>query len=150
INHGHWMRVLLPTFMAVATVTGTIHRARASFTVVPIASAGSPYFAQAPTTELVSWIASAAHNPNWFWESFSAAPIAGKVSRATEFSMKTVPSETDISSSVAPTTGPTAAIALPPQIAVPVEIRKEGRGCTATNLPIAVPTIRAKAIPTAV
>ena len=37
--------------------------------------------------------------------------------------MKTVPSDTDISSSVAPITGPTAAMALPPQIAVPEEIR---------------------------
>src|SRR5208283_156134 len=144
------MRVLLPFATAVATVTGTIHSARASFTVVPMARAGSPYFAQAPTTELVSWIASAAHNPNWVCDNFSAVPIAGKVSSATEFSMKIVPSETDISSSVAPTTGPIAAIALPPQIAVPAEIRKAARGRSDTNLPIAAPTIRAKAIPTAV
>src|SRR5664279_6634504 len=94
-------------------------------------------------------MASAAHNPNWVCDNFSAAPIAGKVSSATELSMKIVPNETDISSSVAPTTGPTAAMALPPQIAVPVEIRKDARGFTATNLPITVPTIRAKAIPTA-
>ena len=53
--------------------------------------------------------------------------MAGKVSSATEFSTKTVPSDTDISSSVAPVIGPTAAIALPPQIAVPVEIRNAGR-----------------------
>src|SRR5215469_5141783 len=109
-----------------------------------------PYFAHAPTTELVSWIASAAHNPNCDCASFNAVPIAGNVSSATEFSRKIVPSETDISSSVAPRTGPTAAIALPPQIAVPVEIRNDARGYTSTNFPIAVPTIRAKAIPTAV
>ena len=54
--------------------------------------------------------------------------MAGNVSSAIEFSRKMVPSETDISSSVAPTIGPTAAIALPPQIAVPVEMRNDGRG----------------------
>ena len=37
--------------------------------------------------------------------------------------MNTVPRATEISSSVALITGPTAAIALPPQIAVPDEIR---------------------------
>ena len=42
----------------------TIYSARASFTVVPTASATAPYLAAAPTTELVSWIASAAHRPN--------------------------------------------------------------------------------------
>jgi hypothetical protein len=39
---------------AVASVTGTIHSARVSFTVVAIWSASAPYFAAAPTTELVS------------------------------------------------------------------------------------------------
>src|SRR6516225_3087977 len=150
MNHGHWMRVLLPILTAVATVTGTIHSARASFTVVPTTRAAMPYFAHAPTTELVSWIASAAHNPNCDCDSFKAVPITGNVSSATEFSRKIVPSETDISSSVAPRTGSTAAIALPPQIAVPVEIRNDARGYTSTNLPIAVPNMRAKAIPTAV
>ena len=54
-----------------------------------------------------------------------AAPrrSTGKMNSAMELRMNTVPSETDISSSVAPITGPTAAIALPPQIAVPDEIR---------------------------
>ena len=49
--------------------------------------------------------------------------MSGKISNATEFSTKMVPSETAICSSLAPVIGPTAAIALPPQIAVPVEIR---------------------------
>jgi len=39
---------------SVASASGTIHSARASFTVVPITSASLPYFAAAPTTELVS------------------------------------------------------------------------------------------------
>src|SRR5271169_4637513 len=128
MNHGHWMRVLLPLTAAVPIDIGTIHRARASFTVVPTASATAPYLADAPTTELVSWMANAAHNPNWLWESCSSRPMVGKVSSATEFSRKIVPSETDISSALAPTIGPRAAIALPPQIAVPVEIRNAGRG----------------------
>src|SRR5271157_2417599 len=128
MNHGHWMPVLLPLTAAVPTDRGTIHSARASFTVVPTASATAPYFAEAPTTELVSWMASAAHNPNCLSETFSIKPMAGKVSSAIELSRKIVPSETDISSSVAPTIGPTAAIALPPQIAVPVEMRNADRG----------------------
>ena len=55
--------------------------------------------------------------------------MAGKVSRATELSTNTVPSEMAICSSLAPVMGPTAAMALPPQMAVPVEIRKAGVRC---------------------
>src|SRR5664280_294906 len=112
MNHGHWMRVLLPLTAAVAIDKGTIQSARASFTVVPTANATAPYLAEAPTTELVSWIAKAAHNPNWVCERSNQRPIAGNVSSATEFNTKIVPSETDISSSVAPVIGPTAAMAL--------------------------------------
>ena len=72
--------------------------------------------------------------------------MVGKVSSATEFSTKIVPSETDISSSVAPVIGPTAAMALPPQIAVPVEMRNAGRDGTEISLPSSVPTSMAKAI----
>ena len=57
----------------------------------------------------------------------------GNVSNATEFNTKIVPNETDISSSVAPVIGPTAAMALPPQIAVPVEMRNAGRSGTANQ-----------------
>lgn len=38
----------------VSTTKGMIHSARASLTVVAIANASLPYFAEAPTTELVS------------------------------------------------------------------------------------------------
>src|SRR5208283_6176513 len=100
MNQGHWMRVLLPLTAAVPRDKGTIHRARASFTVVPTASAAAPYFAEAPTTELVSWIASAAQSPNWLCDSFSITPMVGKVSSAMELSRNTVPSDTDISSSL--------------------------------------------------
>ena len=50
----------LPSSAAPATqqdrnkVTGTIHSARASLTVVPTSIATGPYWKQAPTTELVS------------------------------------------------------------------------------------------------
>jgi len=54
----------LRSIAAVASASGTIHSARASFTVVPITNACGPYFVVAPTTELVSWIASAAQSPN--------------------------------------------------------------------------------------
>ena len=54
MNHGHLIRVLLPLTEAVLIDSGTIQSARASFTVVPTARATAPYFADAPTTELVS------------------------------------------------------------------------------------------------
>jgi len=38
----------------IANESGTIHKARANFTVVATANAAVPYFAAAPTTELVS------------------------------------------------------------------------------------------------
>src|SRR6266404_3035053 len=110
MNHGQWIFAFVRRASAVTTVMGTIHRARASLTVVPTASATAPYLAAAPTTELVSWMASAAHSPNCDWLSLKKPPMNGKVSNATEFRTKIVPSETAISSLLAPATGPTAAI----------------------------------------
>ncbi len=112
MNQGNWMWGRLPplagTFWkrlclmaAVASAKGTIQRARASFTVVPMTRACAPYFVAAPTTELVSWIASAAQSPNYDCERWSALPIGGKISRAIEFKIKIVPSDTAISSSSA-------------------------------------------------
>src|SRR3954468_781306 len=135
MNQGHWIFALLCLNAAVAMQRGTIQSARANFTVVAITVAASPYLCEAPTTELVSWMASAAHNPNCCCERCSDIPTAGKISSAMEFKMKTVPSETDISSSFAPTIGPTAAIALPPQIAVPVDIRNDATFSTLNILP---------------
>ena len=54
MNHGQFTFALLFFNIAVAIASGTIHNALASFTVVPTASAVGPYFAAAPTTELVS------------------------------------------------------------------------------------------------
>jgi len=64
--------------------------------------------------------------------------------------MKIVPRETDISSSLAAITGPTAAIALPPQIAVPDEIRCEVVRFTRIARPIRNPARRVPAIVTTV
>jgi hypothetical protein len=68
-------------------------------------------------------MAIAAQTPNCGCVMPTRWPIIGKMKSAIELRMKTVPRATDISSSVALTTGPTAAIALPPQIAVPDEMR---------------------------
>ena len=51
--------------------------------------------------------------------------MAGNKNSAIEFRMKTAPSDTAISSSFASAIGPTAAMALPPQIAVPAAMRNE-------------------------
>jgi len=67
MNQGHWTRALLFRAKAVTRERGTIQRARASLTVVPMASAVGPYLAVAPTTELVSWMARADQRPNWDW-----------------------------------------------------------------------------------
>src|SRR5262249_35369436 len=60
------------------------------------------------------------------------------------------PSETDISSSLAPATGPTAAIALPPQIAVPTEINSALTRSTFNQRPSATPMIIVAEMPSAV
>jgi len=52
--------------------------------------------------------------------------MTGKRKRAMELRMNTAPRETAISSSLALAMGPTAAMALPPQIAVPALIRNAG------------------------
>src|ERR1700694_4712342 len=118
MNHGSFTRDLLRLTAAVTSASGTIHSARANLTVVPTIKADGPYLEAAPTTELVSWIASAAHRPNCGSVMCSAQPISGKMMSATELRIKTVPSETAISCSSACTMGPTAAMALHPQIAV--------------------------------
>ncbi len=66
--------------------------------------------------------------------------MSGKRKSATEFNIKTVPRETEISSESASITGATAAIALPPQIAVPDEIKFDVLSFTFKSLPIKNPT----------
>src|SRR5215469_937591 len=126
MNHGHWMRALDFNVRAVTKDRGTIQSERASLMVVPTANAVGPYLAVAPTTELVSWIANADQSPNWAWVMCSRDPMKGKRNNATELRMNTDPKATAISSSLASAIGPTAAMALPPQIAVPALIRNAG------------------------
>src|SRR5947208_5686253 len=146
MNQGHLILALGRLPMAAASATGAIHNDRASLTVVATASATAPYFIPAPTTELVSWMASAAHNPNCCCVSPTALPITGNRINAAEFKMKTVAREIDISSLLASTTGPTAAIALPPQIAVPTAMRKQLVALTLKILPKARPPSMTKLI----
>lgn len=103
--------------------TGIIHNALASFTVVATSSACGPYLLAAPTTELVSCIANAHQRPNCVCDKLKWRPITGNIKSAMEFKMNTQPSATDICFSSALITGEMAAMALPPQIAVPDEIR---------------------------
>lgn len=118
----------------VTTASTTIHKARVSFTVVATSRADTPcacsqsgcmlsYAQPAPTTDEVSWMAIAAHIPNCFMLIVSAVPIYGNTNKATAFSMNTTPNDTDICSGLAFIIGPTAAIAEPPQMAVPEEIK---------------------------
>ena len=55
---------------------------------------------------------------------FNQCPIGGKRNKAAAFSIKMVPSATVISLSLALITGPKAAMALPPQMAVPPETNR--------------------------
>ena len=68
-------------------------------------------------------MAIAAQVPNCCWVSPSHSPIVGKIKRAIAFRTNIVARATDMSLSFALITGPTAAMALPPQIAVPELIR---------------------------
>ncbi len=77
-------------------------------------------------------------------------PIRGKISRPTEFNTKTVLNETAVSSSRASMIGQTAAMALPPQIAVPAEMRKAELNGTERQRPRNIPTAMATTIPTPV
>ncbi|MNL51847.1 hypothetical protein D3C87_1749800 [compost metagenome] len=62
------------------------------------------------------------HRPNWVCDKCSQCPMAGNRNKAAALRMKTVPSATDICRSLAFITGERAAMALPPQMAVPAEI----------------------------
>ena len=65
------------------------------------------------------------HNPNWEASKLTKCPTNGKTNKAIEFRIKIVPNATEICFSSALMAGAMAAIALPPQIAVPPEIKKD-------------------------
>src|SRR6202167_1097721 len=141
INQGQRMR-LFERFRAAAPIaTGTIHSARVSFTVVPTTSATGPYRAAAPTTELVSWMARAAHNPNCVCVKCRNQPSGGKIRSAMEFKIKMVPREIPLSLSVAAMMGGTAAMALPAQIAVAVDVQIDAVLVTRNRRPSRSPKI---------
>ncbi len=124
INHGmEIFPVRSRNINIVTKASGIIHSARVSLMRVAVWRATSPYTSPAPTTDDVSCIAIAAHVPNCACVISSIRPIGGKINNAIELRMKITPSDTAISFSLALSTGPTAAIALPPQMAVPDEIR---------------------------
>ena len=104
---------------AVTSDSGIIQSARVSFIVVAISSASGLNAFPAPTTELVSWMAIAAQVPNCWSFIPNQWPRTGKTKRAMALRMNIVPSAIDMSESLALSTGPTAAMALPPHIAVP-------------------------------
>ena len=68
-------------------------------------------------------MAIAAQVPNWGCPMPSQCPMTGNTKRATVLRMKIVASDSEVWFSSASITGATAAMALPPQIAVPDEIR---------------------------
>lgn len=117
------MLPLLLWIIAVINDKGIIHKALSSFTVVAMCKAISPYFCEAPTTELVSCIAIAAHNPNCSWVMDNKCPRTGNINRAIELSKNMILRDIDVSSSSASMIGVIAAIALPPHIAVPEETK---------------------------
>ena len=133
-----------------ARAMGTIQSARASFNTVARSSASGPYACAAPTTEEVSWMEIAAQTPNWPWLRCSACPMGGKMNSATAFRMNTVASETVIDSARAPIAGPTAAIALPPQMLVPAVIKNEVCSSTFSARPNSTPKVNVSAIPATV
>ena len=114
----------------VTSANTTIHNARVSLMVVATSRALTPwlatssgciwsYAAPAPTTEDVSCMAIAAHMPNCFMVMPKASPIEGNKNKAMPLRTNTTPKATDMLSAFAFMTGPTAAIADPPHIAVP-------------------------------
>ena len=68
-------------------------------------------------------MAMAAHMPNCFIVMPKASPMVGKMKRATALSTNTTPNATDMLSALAFSTEPTAAMADPPQMAVPDDSR---------------------------
>ncbi len=68
-------------------------------------------------------MAMAAQVPNCVCVISSIWPMGGKIKRAMELRMNITPSDTAISSESALSTGPTAAMALPPHMAVPDDMR---------------------------
>ena len=154
INHGILIfflpsvSVLFTLLYTTATIneSGIIHKALMSLVVVATCNANSLLVAAAPTTDEVSCIAIAHQYPNSVSVSFNKSPIGGKINSAIAFKVNIVPKATVMELSLALITGPKAAIALPPHIAVPPEMRVLVCTSTFNNLPIHKPNPIVKAI----
>ena len=154
INHGILIfflpsvSVLFTLLYTTATIneSGIIHNALMSLVVVATCNANSLLVAAAPTTDEVSCIAIAHQYPNSVSVKFSNFPNGGKINNAIAFKVNIVPKATVMELSLALITGPKAAIALPPHIAVPPEMRVLVCTSTFNNLPIHKPNPIVKAI----
>ena len=98
---------------------GIIQKVLVTFKVAATSIASSPIIDAAPTTEAVSWIAKATQAPNSRSERLKKSPKIGNNRTAIAFSKKMIAMAVVNSSGLALIAGPTAAIAVPPQIAVP-------------------------------
>ena len=103
--------------------TGTIMRARDNFTIVAISPAALLYEKPAATTDDVSLMAVPDQSPKWKLDICHKCPNTGKIKTAKILKKKIVDIERAISSSSASMIGAAAAMADPPQMAVPKPIR---------------------------
>ena len=106
-------------YQADTSTKGTIHNVLASLRVTATSTESKPTTDAAPTTDAVSWIARAAQVPNCSCVKSSQPHIKGKINTATAFSRNTMLKVVVKSSGLALIEGAAAAIAVPPQIAVP-------------------------------
>ena len=118
------------------TTVGMITRVRVSLTVVAKSPAASLKAYPAATTEEVSFTAVPVHRPYARFERFRYRPMIGKAIIMNISKIKVALSAYAISKSSASMTGAIAAIAEPPQIPVPAEIRFDNFQSRPRNLPI--------------
>ena len=107
--------------------------------MVATASAGAPIEAAAPTTLLVSCTASAQNRPYVSGPMPAQWPSHGKTTSATPLRRNTTASATPVSATPAPIAGASAAIALPPQIAVPADTKSESFFSSRSHRPSSQP-----------
>jgi hypothetical protein len=129
------------------TVHGKIHTTRDNFTTIAVSRAALlPYAAPAPATDAMSCTATPTHVPYCVSVSPKPRPTSGNTANATALRMKIAPVATAIDVDDALMADPTAAIADPPQIAVPELTRSVCSRPTPSNRPSPKPTTIAPTI----
>lgn len=129
------------------TVHGRIHTTRDNFTTIAVSSAALlPYAAPAPATDAMSCTATPTHVPYCVSVSPKPRPTSGNTANATALRMKIAPVATAIDVDDALMADPTAAIADPPQIAVPELTSSVCSRPTPSNRPSPKPTTNAPTI----